>query len=59
MVGRDQQPLDLSQEKSIKLIQESMGLWRERMQNDKQGNMYGYPDLLDLKPLPYGEPYKA
>ena len=53
MVGRDQQPIDLSDEGNAALFKKSMGSWREKMQKDKQGSVYGFVDLMDYTPQKY------
>lgn len=53
MVGRDQQPIDLSDKDNVALFQKSMGSWMEKMQNDKQGSVYGFVDMIDFTPQQY------
>ena len=57
MVGRDQEPVDLSQEQYEKAFMESMGHWSELMSGDSEGYRYGYIDMQGIKPNPYGVAY--
>ncbi|KAI9754612.1 MAG: hypothetical protein M4579_004641 [Chaenotheca gracillima] len=51
-VGKDEQPLDLSDEKDEKSFMEDMNAWMKKMGEDKEGKIYGYIDLHS-QPVPY------
>jgi 2,4-dienoyl-CoA reductase-like NADH-dependent reductase (Old Yellow Enzyme family) len=44
-VGKDQKPIDLSDEKSVELFMKDMQAWGEKLANDKELKEYGYIDL--------------
>ncbi|MCJ1391981.1 hypothetical protein MMC18_004848 [Xylographa bjoerkii] len=56
-VGKDQEPLDLSQEKYEKIFQKDMGDWSEKMGNDTGMYSFGYVDIESIKPNPFGVEY--
>ena len=58
-VGRDEQPIDLSQQEHVDAFQQSMGDWGKKMAGDTDGYMFGYVDVEGLKLNPYGQPYTA
>jgi len=55
-VGKDQEPIDLSNQENVDVFNESMGEWGAAMQEDAaKMNMYGYIDLNSkFHPAPYG-----
>lgn len=54
-VGKDQEPIDLSQQENVDAFMEDMGTWGQKMQEDAASmNMYGYVDLQSVKGEPYG-----
>lgn len=54
-VGKDQEPLDLSNEKNVEALQKDMGEWGQKMQEDAATmNLYGYMDILSVKAQSYG-----
>ena len=57
MVGRDQEPIDLSQEKYEKVYMQSMGHWADLMKKDTEGYFFGYIDVEGIQPNPYGVVY--
>ena len=57
MVGKDQEPFDLSDEKAVGAFRKSMENWTKKMSDDKGGYAYGYVDFVDVQPKPYGEAY--
>ena len=57
MVGKDQEPLDLSQEKYEKAFFKDMGDWSEKMNSDTRMYSFGYVDVESIKPHPYGVAY--
>lgn len=52
-VGKDQEPIDLSEEASVDAFMKDMGAWGEKMANDSEMKNYGYIDLT-ATPVPYG-----
>lgn len=53
-VGRDQQPIDLSEKQNVETFMKDMGSWGQKMHEDAaQMNLYGYVDLDSFKPTPY------
>ena len=56
-VSKDQEPVDLSDEKFIEVFNNSMGEWQGKMQSDKGGYAYGYIDLVGFEPHSYGVAY--
>lgn len=56
-IGKDQEPLDLSQEKYEKAFFQDMGTWSDKMANDTQMYGYGYVDFTSVQAKPYGEAY--
>ena len=54
MVGKDYEPVDLSQEENEKAFQKDIGAWSDKMSNDTGFYSYGYIDFHSIKPAPYG-----
>ena len=57
MVGRDQEPIDLSREKHEKAFNKDMGEWTSKMAHDTGMYSFGYVDIESIKPNPYGVAY--
>ena len=57
MMGKDQEPIDLSKEENVKAFQKDMGDWRDKMSQDTGFYSFGYIDLQSIKPNPYGVAY--
>lgn len=57
MVGRDQEPIDLSQEKYEDAFNKDMGDWTSKMAHDTGMYSFGYVDIGSIKPNPYGVAY--
>ncbi|KAL9043243.1 MAG: hypothetical protein Q9214_003566, partial [Letrouitia sp. 1 TL-2023] len=55
MIGRDQEPIDLSQEKYQEAFFKDMGNWSEKMAHDTGMYSFGFVDVNSIKPNPYGE----
>lgn len=53
-IGKDQEPLDASDEKTVEAFKKDMGKWAEMMGNDEKGERYGYVDIESLPAVPYG-----
>jgi len=57
MIGKDQEPIDLSQESNEKAFEKDMGHWAEVMSHDTGMYSFGYIDIESIKPNPYGVVY--
>ena len=57
MVGRDQEPVDLSQEALLNAFFKDMGDWRDKMAEDTGMYSHGFVDVNSIQPKPYGEAY--
>ena len=57
MIGKDQEPIDLSQEEYEKAFMKDMGDWSEKMAHDTGMYSFGYIDIESVKAKPYGEAY--
>ena len=57
MIGRDEEPVDLSREEFEKAFFEGMGHWKEKMDADTGFYSYGYVDMDGVKARRYGEVY--
>ena len=57
IIGKDQEPLDMSQEDFEKAFYKDMGNWSEKMSNNKGLYAYGFVDIESVKPQPYGVVY--
>jgi 2,4-dienoyl-CoA reductase-like NADH-dependent reductase (Old Yellow Enzyme family) len=53
-LGKDQQPIDLSDEKNMEAFQKDMGTWSKGFEEDKSGSKYGYVDIDSIPAVPYG-----
>lgn len=53
-VGKDQQPIDLSDQQNVDSFMKDMGAWGQKMQQDAANmNLYGYVDIESIKAQPY------
>jgi 2,4-dienoyl-CoA reductase-like NADH-dependent reductase (Old Yellow Enzyme family) len=52
-IGKDQEPIDLSDQKNVDAFMKDMEAWGEKMGNDKELKEYGYIDLSQAA-KPYG-----
>jgi len=53
-VGKDEEPIDLSEQENVDGFMEDMGTWGQRMQEDAASmNLYGYVDIHSVKSQPY------
>lgn len=59
LVGKDKQPLDMSQDKYKNAFMESVGKWSEMMASNKDGSKYGYVDIGGVDLQTFGTPYPA
>lgn len=57
MIGKDQEPIDLSQEDKEQAFFKDMGDWSETMKHDTGMYSFGYVDIESVKPHPYGVAY--
>lgn len=57
MIGKDQEPIDLSKEKFEQAFMKDMGHWADLMAHDTGMYSYGYIDIESIKPHPYGVVY--
>lgn len=57
MVGKDQEPFDMSKEEYVEAFFKDMGNWSEKMSKDMGQYAYGYVDIDSAKPNPYGVVY--
>ena len=57
MIGKDQEPIDLSQEENEQAFMKDMGVWRDLMAEDTGMYSYGFIDIRSIKPNPYGVAY--
>ena len=57
MIGKDQEPLDLSREDHEQAFQKDMGDWSDKMSHDTGMYSFGYVDIESIKPNPYGVTY--
>jgi 2,4-dienoyl-CoA reductase-like NADH-dependent reductase (Old Yellow Enzyme family) len=53
-LGKDQQPIDLSDEKNFAAFQKDVGTWMQGFAEDKTGSKYGYVDIESVPGVPYG-----
>ncbi|KAJ9133389.1 NADH oxidase 1 [Pleurostoma richardsiae] len=57
LVGKDKEPIDMSQDKYVFAFMQSMENWSEELANNKDGTKYGYVDIEGVELNPYGTPY--
>ncbi|KAL8997399.1 MAG: hypothetical protein Q9169_003330 [Polycauliona sp. 2 TL-2023] len=57
MIGRDQEPIDLSKEEHEEAFQKDMGDWTSKMAHDTGMYSFGYVDIESVKANPYGVVY--
>ena len=57
MIGKDQEPLDLSQEQNEQAFMKDMGHWSDVMAKDTGMYSFGYVDIESAKANPYGVAY--
>jgi hypothetical protein len=54
-VGRDQEPIDMSDQKNVDAFMKDMGTWGQKMAEDSSKmSMYGYVDIESVKNHAYG-----
>lgn len=52
-VGKDQHPIDMSQQENVDAFLADFQTWMERTKSDKEGKGYGFVDLT-TQAIPYG-----
>ena len=57
MIGRDEEPVDLSQEGLKEAFMRDMGVWGTKMGENAGGYAYGYVDLRSVEARRYGVAY--
>ena len=57
MIGRDQEPIDLSKEEHDKAFFKDMQDWSDKLSHDTGMYSFGYVDIESIKPNPYGVAY--
>ncbi|KAL8681993.1 MAG: hypothetical protein Q9186_001935 [Xanthomendoza sp. 1 TL-2023] len=57
MIGRDQEPIDLSREEHQEAFEKDMGDWRDKMTMDTGMYSFGYVDVESIRVNPYGVVY--
>ena len=57
MIGKDQEPIDLSKEENEQAFTKDMGHWADLMAKDTGMYSFGYIDFESIKPHPYGVVY--
>ncbi|PVI05898.1 NADH:flavin oxidoreductase/NADH oxidase-like protein [Periconia macrospinosa] len=53
-LGKDQQPIDLSDQKNFEAFLKDMEVWAKSLSEDKEGKKYGYIDIESIPAVPYG-----
>ncbi|KAK3711194.1 hypothetical protein LTR37_009787 [Vermiconidia calcicola] len=53
-IGRDHEPIDLSQEENANAFVKDMGVWAEKMGADKEFREQAYVDVTSVPFVPYG-----
>lgn len=53
-LGKNQTPIDLSDEKNLEAFQKDVGTWQKGFSDDKDGSKYGYVDIESVQAVPYG-----
>lgn len=52
-LGKDQQPIDLSDENNLKAFQKDIGTWTKGFEEDNDGSKYGFVDIESVQSVPY------
>ncbi|KAI8308325.1 NADH-dependent flavin oxidoreductase nadA [Colletotrichum sp. SAR11_59] len=59
LVGKDKEPLDVSQENYKEVFEKSLQKWAQGMAENSDGSKYGYIDIEGTTLQPFGTPYAA
>lgn len=57
MIGKDEEPIDLSREENERAFMKDMGHWSEVMKGDTGMYSFGYIDIESVQARPYGVVY--
>ena len=57
MIGKDQEPIDLSKQENKEAFMKDMGHWSDLMAQNTGMYSFGYIDIESIKPHPYGVAY--
>lgn len=57
MIGKDQEPIDLSKEENVQAFMKDMGHWRDLMAHDTGMYSFGFIDIESIRPNPFGVAY--
>lgn len=52
-VGKDQRPIDLSDDSNVEAFMKDMGTWSDALAKDSEKAKYGYIDITSAVPTPY------
>jgi len=52
-LGKDQAPIDLSDENNLKAFHKDVETWQKGLAEDKEGKKFGYVDIESVKSVPY------
>lgn len=52
-IGKDQEPIDLSDDKNVEAFQKDMSTWGQALAEDSEKAKYGYIDITSAVPTPY------
>ncbi|GAM41525.1 hypothetical protein EIK77_008581 [Talaromyces pinophilus] len=53
-VGKDHQPIDLSEQSNVDAFRRDMELWVRKLEHDDERKEYGYADIISVQPIPFG-----
>jgi 2,4-dienoyl-CoA reductase-like NADH-dependent reductase (Old Yellow Enzyme family) len=53
-LGKDQRPIDLSDQSNYEAFQKDVETWSKGMAEDKEGGKFGYVDIESVVSVPYG-----
>ncbi|KAK5170161.1 uncharacterized protein LTR77_004746 [Saxophila tyrrhenica] len=53
-IGNDNEPVDLSSTENVEAFKKDMGVWAQRMGEDKEGRLQAYVDVTSVPAVPYG-----
>lgn len=59
LVGKDKEPLDLSQDKHLDVFMKSTQLWIQMMSENEDNSKVGYVDVVGMELESYGTPYAS
>ncbi len=53
-VGKDHQPIDLSEQSNVDAFRRDMELWVRKLEHDDERKEYGYADIISVQSIPFG-----